>query len=863
MIANRSQAPVRRHRAEPSSARGALSLNHFSPRALGRRCRPTVLKCLCCLLVLAALAPKDEAAEQPKPRVVTTYSAWLKSVSLLATEEEVRLFESLTEDLERERFVEVFWDRRGKDNRHRFFHNQWAAQEARYRSPEMEWVASLTGQPDSTVTLNACGPVRRRLQLWTFTAWQVARQSGDQDSEGGTLAFVQDSRLDPRTYRLWSPQNQEDLAIFSTSSPEEPSLELLEKALEAARKGNCLEDNSTPRAAKRWAKGLAEALDRPNIRARFGWADPSGELPEEFSRQPFGVASLAVQPIGRFFRKTILHGRITLPTEVLKTLDGRFLFDRVRVRGDLLHNKRLVDSFEAIHHIAGEAPVVGQVALDFYRRLLPATYEIHLRVVDGQGQVLLRDTRPVEVPAMEADAPVPPGRRGDFNSLTRTDTISLQTFPSVRLLPLPSESLPGTLRLRSVTSGGPIAAVEFRQAGQTFARDEEAPYLAELETSAPREWVEVVAVDSEGRPLARDEKLLRTRGRPFRIQLEAPEEAARTLAVTAGIPAGELMVELRCWLNHRQTATVSAPPWSCPVPGPPYAAPTFARAVGRLASGEEAEDVVFLSETPSERVAVEVAEVLVSVLGKQGRPVTGLEAEDFRLLENHQERSILRVESVENLPLDVAVLMDTSSSMGTRVSVASKSAQTFFESLLEEGDHASLVSFNQDLHQRVPFTADTEFLRIGALGVRAYGTTRLWDAVVYGVSSFAGRGDRRAMVVLTDGSDTDSDFAFEQVLEASLRARVILFPIALGTLDEATARQLETLARETGGRSFQVKAISQLGGIYRQIEETLRTQYLIEYRPQEDDLTQVPVLEVKLTQPELEAHSLRRRHRAH
>lgn len=860
MNASRSQVTVHHGRSESPSSRAHLSLGSPVSLNLARRGLAIALRGLCSLLVLAAFAPRGDAAELPKPRVVTTYEAWLEDVTLLRTAEEEQLFDSLTEDLQRERFIEAFWHGRGEGHRQRFFRNRWAAQEARYRSPQMQQVASLTGQPNETTTLNACGPVRRRIELWTFTPWQVNRQSGLKDGEGATIAFVQESRVDPRSFRLWSPGRLEDLAIFGISAAEEPPLELLQEAFEAARQGNCLQDNSSAGAAKRWAKDLAVALGGPGIRNRFGWPDSAPPLPGELSKEPFGVAQLALQPLGRFFRKTILHGRITIPTEVLKTLDGRFLFDRVSVQGDLLHNQRLVDSFEAVHHIAGEAPVAGQVELDFYRRLIPAPYELHLRVIGGHGHVLLRETRSVELPALDTDAPVPPGRRGDFNDLTRTDTISLQTFPSVRLLPLPSESLPGTLRLRSVTSGGPIAAVEFRQGGQTFARDDEAPYLAELESSAPREWVEVVAVDSAGRTLARDEKLLRTRGRPFRIHLEAPERGARTLTVSAGIPAGDTMIELQCWLNHRQLATVTAPPWSCPVPGPPYAAPTFARAVGRLASGEEAEDVVFLSETPSERVAVEVAEVLVSVLGNRGRPVTGLTAQDFRLFENHQERPILRVESVENLPLDVAVLMDTSSSMGTRVKVASESAQTFFESLLEEGDHASLVSFNQDLHQRVPFTTDTEFLRVGALGVRAYGTTRLWDAVVYGVSSFAGRGDRRAMVVLTDGSDTDSDFAFGQVLEASLRARVILFPIALGILDEATAEQLETLAQETGGRSFQVKTISQLGGIYRQIEETLRTQYLIEYRPQEDDLTQAPMLEVKLPRPELKAHSLRRRH---
>ena len=140
---------------------------------------------------------------------MTAYSDWLESVSLLTTEAESQLFASLGDDLERERFLETFWSRRGTGLRVRFFSNRWAAQDARYRSPEMEWVASLTGQPAETLTLDACGPFRRRVQMWTFTPWQVQNQAGEAtagegEPEGAVVVFVQELRADPRTFRLWS-----------------------------------------------------------------------------------------------------------------------------------------------------------------------------------------------------------------------------------------------------------------------------------------------------------------------------------------------------------------------------------------------------------------------------------------------------------------------------------------------------------------------------------------------------------------------------------------------------------------------------------------------------------------------------------
>ena len=91
-------------------------------------------------------------------------------------------------------------------------------------------------------------------------------------------------------------------------------------------------------------------------------------------------------------------------------------------------------------------------------------------------------------------------------------------------------------------------------------------------------------------------------------------------------------------------------PWRCSVPGPPYRAALFVRAVARLASGEEVEDLLFLTRLPAERVDVRLATLYLSVLGPNGQPVADLTAQELQVLENGEMRPVKSADTVENLP---------------------------------------------------------------------------------------------------------------------------------------------------------------------------------------------------------------------
>ena len=113
------------------------------------------------------------------------------------------------------------------------------------------------------------------------------------------------------------------------------------------------------------------------------------------------------------------------------------------------------------------------------------------------------------------------------------------------------------------------------------------------------------------------------------------------------------------------------------------------------------------------------------------------------------------------------------------------------------------------------------------------GWTTLHDAVVTSLYYFRGVRGRRALVVLSDGDDTASSLAFAETLEYARRSGVAIFSVGLdvGSLKTGVRRKLTKLAEETGGRVFFIHSAAEMAGVYREIEDELRSQYLVAYSP--------------------------------
>jgi VWFA-related protein len=468
------------------------------------------------------------------------------------------------------------------------------------------------------------------------------------------------------------------------------------------------------------------------------------------------------------------------------------------------------------------------IGLDLFRGLRPGAHRLELRVLDRNGQTLLHLTRDVEVPRLETPPPPLAGRRRDYGQLTREEVVLLDTFPSVEILPLAAPA-GGRTDLVAITTGGPIAAVAFYVDDQLAGVDETAPFGARLVLSEGSHRIRAVARDTQAHPLAEDEREVDLARRPFRVRLSRPEGASRALRARVTLPEGSQLARLECFDGREPVATLTEAPFECPLPARAVGGLRYVRATATLVDGETAEDLLFFGPRTPENVDVQLVQLLVSVFDGSGRPVGGLGAADFRIWEEGRQLDLVRLESLADLPISVAVLMDLSSSMGRLAGLAAESAQRFFERVLTETDLASLLAFNDGFHQLVPFTGDIDELRLGAEGVRALGSTRLHDGIVWALGQYAGQRNRRALVILSDGADVGSDYPLEQVVQAAVDAGVAIYPVSLVRPGERSPESLDPLAARTGGTRYVVGSIEELDRAFRLIAHELRSQYLLVY----------------------------------
>ncbi len=131
----------------------------------------------------------------------------------------------------------------------------------------------------------------------------------------------------------------------------------------------------------------------------------------------------------------------------------------------------------------------------------------------------------------------------------------------------------------------------------------------------------------------------------------------------------------------------------------------------------------------------------------------------------------------------------------------------------------------------MPPTNDISALESTLTGLRSVGWTTLHDAIVTALYYFRGLRGRRALILLSDGDDTASGLAFSDALEYGRRSGVGVYSIGLEVtrLDLAVRRKLTQLAEETGGRAFFIGKAEELVRVYSQIEDELRSQYLLAY----------------------------------
>jgi Ca-activated chloride channel family protein len=235
-----------------------------------------------------------------------------------------------------------------------------------------------------------------------------------------------------------------------------------------------------------------------------------------------------------------------------------------------------------------------------------------------------------------------------------------------------------------------------------------------------------------------------------------------------------------------------------------------------------------------EEVNVHLVELPTTVL-RNGHPINDLQEAAFKVMDEGKAVKVAKFEHLNNLPLSVGLAIDTSASMQPRMAEAQKAASTFFTNVMRKGDRAFLVSFDTQplLIQRwSPRVAD---VNAGLAKLRAEESTSLYDAIVYSLYNFLGVKGQRALVLVTDGKDTSSKFSFDQAVEYARRAAVPIYAIGIGirSTEVDTRYKLSKFCSETGGNAYYIDEATQLSHIYDDIQNELRSQYIIGFYPPE------------------------------
>ncbi len=238
------------------------------------------------------------------------------------------------------------------------------------------------------------------------------------------------------------------------------------------------------------------------------------------------------------------------------------------------------------------------------------------------------------------------------------------------------------------------------------------------------------------------------------------------------------------------------------------------------------------------RVSVDLVNIFCSVWDKNTNSfVTNLTRDDFVVYEDNQKQEIKNFNRETNLPLTLALLVDTSQSVAPKLKFEQDAATAFFQSVLRDRDRAMLVEFDSGVSLVQDFTGDPNKMAKQIRSLRAAGGTALYDAVYLSCDEKLIRETgRKALVILSDGEDQSSKMTLDQALEMALKAEATIFSISVnrggffGVGDTKNGdRVLKQLAEETGGRSFFPFKVEELDDAFRQINQELRSQYNIGY----------------------------------
>lgn len=265
-------------------------------------------------------------------------------------------------------------------------------------------------------------------------------------------------------------------------------------------------------------------------------------------------------------------------------------------------------------------------------------------------------------------------------------------------------------------------------------------------------------------------------------------------------------------------------------------------AAAQDSAGPQAPSAVF-------RSGANIVALNVTVVDPNKQFVSGLTVDDFAVYEDGVQQQVRFFES-KDVPMDLIVLIDTSSSMLDKMDVVHEAAVGFLKGL-RASDRGAVVAFNDGVNVLQELTGDRQALESAVRSTAAKGATSLHNALYVALKQFGrsardvGEVRRQAIAVLSDGEDTSSLISFDDVLGLARKSGVTIYTIALQSRSAAARLastgqrryfseaeySMKTLALETGAQAFFPLDVTELKGIYASISLELASQYSIAYAP--------------------------------
>ncbi|MEK7724509.1 MAG: VWA domain-containing protein [Acidobacteriota bacterium] len=293
------------------------------------------------------------------------------------------------------------------------------------------------------------------------------------------------------------------------------------------------------------------------------------------------------------------------------------------------------------------------------------------------------------------------------------------------------------------------------------------------------------------------------------------------------------------------------------------------------------------------KIDTDLVNFLFTAQDKDRRLLTSLRKEDIRILEDGQQQEIFTFQRQIDLPLSLAILIDVSASQERTLPEEKQAAKSFLQDVVRpEKDEVSIISFTGEttLEQgmtsnvsrlgraidRVQFVPPAGYIGGGVVvpgtppvsgSSSAAGSTAIWDAIWVTSEEVLGEAPektRRAIILLSDGVNTYGKKKIDDAVQAALKSEAVVYSIGVGDnfYDGVDESALRKISERTGGRAFFPRDEYELRAAFNQIQNEMRSQYLIAYEPgnPSKDGTYRKV-EVQITNPELTKQKVKLTHR--